>query len=106
MNMTPLKNLLKKKEKSIGGNEGIRLITSWLPFCAVDPGHRDVLQDHDHNERQTSRVVVKHGHKVVSRTLHKQQAQQKGDDTANHWETNGTIPNKNPLQGFYKTNLI
>lgn len=60
------------------------LLTSWLPFCAVDPGHGDVLQDHHHNERQTSRVVVKHGDKVVARALHEQQAQQKRDDTANH----------------------
>lgn len=71
---------------SIRGHEGIGSITSWLPFCAVDPGHRDVLQNHDHNERQTSRVVVKHGDKVVSRTLHEQQAQKKGDDTTDHWE--------------------
>lgn len=65
-----------------------------LPLCAVDPGYRDVLQDHDHNERQTSRVVVKHGNKVVSWTLHEQQPQKKGDDAANHWETNGTFSAK------------
>lgn len=93
---------------SFGGHEVIRFINKLItvPFCAIDPGHRDVLQDDDHNERQTSRVVVKHGDKVVSRTLHEQQAQQKGDDTANHWETNGTIPNKNTLHVFYRTNFI
>lgn len=35
------------------------------PLSAIDPGHRDVLQDHHHSERQTSGVVVKHGDKVV-----------------------------------------
>lgn len=45
-----------------------------LPLSTVDPGYRDVLQDHHHSERQTSGVVIKHSDKVVPRTLHKQQA--------------------------------
>lgn len=57
-----------------------------LPLSAVDPGNRDVLQKCHHGERQTGRVIVKHGDEVVSWWLHKQQAQQKGSDAADHWE--------------------
>ena len=54
------------------------------PLGAVDPGHGDVLQEHHNGERQASRVVVKHGHKVVPGALDKQQAQEEGDDAAHH----------------------
>lgn len=36
-----------------------------VPLSAIYPSYRDVLQDHNHSEGQTSRVVIKHGDKVV-----------------------------------------
>lgn len=36
-----------------------------LPFSAINPSDRQILQ-YDHNsERQTSRIIIKHGDKVI-----------------------------------------
>lgn len=51
---------------------------------AVEPGDGHVLQDDHDEQRQRGRVVVKHGHKVVPRALHKQQADGEGQHAASH----------------------
>ncbi len=38
---------------------------------AVNPGHSNVLQKNNDEERQSSRIVIKHGYKVVPRSLDK-----------------------------------
>lgn len=60
-----------------------------LLFGAIDPGHSDVLQDDDDSKRQGSRVVVKHGDKVVSRALDEQQPHEECKDTAAHYREPG-----------------
>lgn len=39
--------------------------------CAVNPGHSNVLQKNNDEERQSSRIVIKHGYKIVPRSLDK-----------------------------------
>lgn len=53
-----------------------------LLLGAINPGHGDVLQDDHDGERQRGRVIVKHGDKVVPRTLHEDQPHHKGEDAA------------------------
>ncbi len=60
--------------------------SKWIrqPLGAIDPGYRYILQDHHNGEGQTSRIVIKHGNKVVPWTLDKQQAAKKSHNTAAH----------------------
>ncbi len=55
-----------------------------LLIYPIDPSNCHVLQ-HDHYEqRQSSRVIVEHGHKVVSWALNKQETNGEGQQAASH----------------------
>lgn len=36
-----------------------------VPFSAIDPSDRHIFQDDHDSERQTSRIIIEHGHKVI-----------------------------------------
>lgn len=36
-----------------------------VPFGAINPSDRQIFQDDHYSERQSSRVIIKHGDKVV-----------------------------------------
>lgn len=56
-----------------------------VPFSAVNPSDRHIFQDDHNSERQTSRIIIKHGDKVIPWALNEQQATQEGHDAATHW---------------------
>lgn len=56
-----------------------------LLVYSIDSGDCNILQN-DHNKQgESSRVVIKHRHKIISRALHKDQANKKCYQAADDW---------------------
>lgn len=55
-----------------------------LPIGTVDPRYTDRLKDDDDHQRQSGRIIIEHGHKVVPATLSEEQTNQEAQDTAYH----------------------
>lgn len=55
----------------------------------IEPSDCHVLQYDHYEQRQSSWVVVKHGHKVVPWALNKQETNGEGQHAASHYERDG-----------------
>lgn len=50
----------------------------------IEPGDRHVFQYDHYEQRQSSRVVIKHGHKVVPWALNKEETDGEGQHATSH----------------------
>lgn len=64
------------------GTMSFLIKAEFILVSAVNPGHSDILQQNHDEERQSGRIIVKHGHKVVPGSLDKCQTNKKGKYTA------------------------
>lgn len=72
------------KKNVVNESNGVSFLALVLPISTVDPCDADRLKDDNDHQRQSGRIIIEHGHKVVPAALGEQQTNQEAQDAADH----------------------